>query len=82
MRTPGEREQKGGTHETADRPAGKGRSGIGVNTRGVQGRKVTIHYSGKTGHLEVWYLLKVLTVNRLPRSLKVIGSTFSSRTSI
>jgi hypothetical protein len=32
---------------------------------------LTIHYSAKTGHLEVWHLRKVLTVNRLPRSLKV-----------
>lgn len=32
---------------------------------------LTIHYSVKTGHLEVWHLRKVLTVKRLPRSLKV-----------
>jgi hypothetical protein len=36
---------------------------------------LTIHYSAKTGHLEVWYLRKVLTVNRLPRSLKVTHYT-------
>jgi hypothetical protein len=36
---------------------------------------LTIHYSAKTGHLEVWHLSKVLTVNRLPRSLKVTHYT-------
>jgi hypothetical protein len=37
--------------------------------------KLTIHHSVKTGHLEVWHLRKVLTVKRLPRSLKVTHYT-------
>ena len=37
--------------------------------------KLTIHYSAKTGRLEVWHLSKVLTVKRLPRSLKVAHYT-------
>ena len=37
--------------------------------------RLTIHYSAKTGHLEVWHLSKVLTVKRLPRSLKVTHYT-------
>ena len=36
---------------------------------------LTIHYLPKTGHLEVWRLRKVLTVNRLSRSLKVTHYT-------
>jgi hypothetical protein len=36
---------------------------------------LTIHYSAKTGHLEVWHLRKVLTVKRLPRSLMVTHFT-------
>jgi hypothetical protein len=32
---------------------------------------LTIHHSAKTGHLEVWHLSKVLTVNRVRRTLKV-----------
>jgi hypothetical protein len=32
---------------------------------------LTIHYLSKTGHLEVWYLRKVLTGNRLRRTLRV-----------
>ena len=36
---------------------------------------LTIHYVPKAGHLEVWYLRKVLAGNRLRRSLKVTHYT-------
>jgi hypothetical protein len=37
----------------------------------VQGRKSDYPLLAQTGHLEVWHLCKGLTVNRLPRCLKV-----------
>jgi hypothetical protein len=36
---------------------------------------LNIHYLPKTGHLEVWYLRKVLMVNRVRRTLKVTHYT-------
>jgi hypothetical protein len=33
---------------------------------------LTIHYLPKTGHLEVWYLRKVLVINRIRGTLKVL----------
>ena len=36
---------------------------------------LTIHYLPTTGHLEVWYLRKVLTINRVRRTLKVTHYT-------
>ena len=43
----------------------------GSTLKDYRAGNLTIHYLQKTGHLEVWHLRKVLTVNRLPRSLKV-----------
>ena len=36
---------------------------------------LTIHYVPKAGHLEVWYLRKVLAGNRLRKGLKVTHYT-------
>jgi hypothetical protein len=53
---------------------------LGVDTPGstlkeYRAGNLTIHYLPKTGHLEVWYLRKVLTVNRVRRMLRVTHYT-------
>jgi hypothetical protein len=54
---------------------GKGTPVSGSTLVECSAGNLTIHYSAKTGHLEVWYLSKVLTVKRLPRSLLVTHFT-------
>ncbi len=47
----------------------------GSTLREYRAGNLTIHFVPKAGHLEVWYLRKVLSANRSRRGLKVIHYT-------
>ena len=50
----------------------KGVATPGSTLKEYRAGNLTIHYLPKTGHLEVWYLRKVLVINRIRGTLKVM----------
>ena len=50
----------------------KGVATPGSTLKEYRAGNLTIHYLPRTGHLEVWYLRKVLVINRIRGTLKVM----------
>jgi len=50
----------------------KGAAAAGSTLKEYRTGNLTIHYLPKTGHLEVWYLRKVLTISRSRGGFRVM----------